>query len=504
MKFTCDRCDAQYMISDEKVGPNGVKVRCKKCSHVILVRRAVENGAAAAEAPVTAPAPAAGRIGRGAGRGAGPGVRQRLRRRPRQGALAGSGPRRDPGGLARGGGRPGGAVRAARARGDRVVRGHRPGPGRAAAARRGPAQVGGRRHRPRLAGVAPGHGRLGRAHRGLRPVRVPRPDRSRRDAPAGAAGPASPGPPTVAVAAAEPRRMADVSWKPVGASALAALASEEIAEQSSEPQVRVQAGGERRVARGRPSRRRWGRSYRGHPAADQGARVDRRGADAEVHGRPGHRADPEEAELDPRAHLRDRAARPGAARRRWLRRLRAVPAPQARARRPGSGRGGRAHARTSPAARPGEARARARDRDACPGRDRIGPAHPGDRHACAAPGPAGNDRGRRPSHAAGGGQGTGEAQARARQAGRASPAPRRRRTSLRPGRSGSRRPSLRPDRRRSPPPRRRATTSWTSTRTATPRSTRRWAGRGAAGARSTCRPRQVAGMPSRSASRTPR
>src|SRR5512141_2639188 len=65
MKFTCDRCDAQYMISDEKVGPNGVKVRCKKCSHVILVRRAVENGAAAAEKPVVTPAPAPGGSGEG-------------------------------------------------------------------------------------------------------------------------------------------------------------------------------------------------------------------------------------------------------------------------------------------------------------------------------------------------------------------------------------------------------------------------------------------------------
>ncbi|BDG04937.1 adventurous gliding motility protein GltJ [Anaeromyxobacter oryzae] len=66
MKFTCERCDAQYMISDEKVGPNGVKVRCKKCSNVILVRRAVENGAVAAEAPARAaeaPAPAPGGTG---------------------------------------------------------------------------------------------------------------------------------------------------------------------------------------------------------------------------------------------------------------------------------------------------------------------------------------------------------------------------------------------------------------------------------------------------------
>ncbi len=67
MKFTCDRCDAQYMISDAKVGPNGVKVRCKKCSHVILVKRATENGAAAAEAPAPAPAPAPSAGGTGEG-----------------------------------------------------------------------------------------------------------------------------------------------------------------------------------------------------------------------------------------------------------------------------------------------------------------------------------------------------------------------------------------------------------------------------------------------------
>src|SRR5690348_2733235 len=40
MKFFCDQCNAQYMIADEKVGPKGVKVKCKKCSHVILVKPA--------------------------------------------------------------------------------------------------------------------------------------------------------------------------------------------------------------------------------------------------------------------------------------------------------------------------------------------------------------------------------------------------------------------------------------------------------------------------------
>ena len=40
MRFSCDSCGAQYMISDEKVGPNGVKVRCKKCGNVVSVKHA--------------------------------------------------------------------------------------------------------------------------------------------------------------------------------------------------------------------------------------------------------------------------------------------------------------------------------------------------------------------------------------------------------------------------------------------------------------------------------
>ncbi|HLL54821.1 MAG TPA: GYF domain-containing protein, partial [Myxococcaceae bacterium] len=39
MRFVCDSCRAQYMISDDKVGAKGVKVRCKKCGFVILVRK---------------------------------------------------------------------------------------------------------------------------------------------------------------------------------------------------------------------------------------------------------------------------------------------------------------------------------------------------------------------------------------------------------------------------------------------------------------------------------
>jgi predicted Zn finger-like uncharacterized protein len=60
MKFSCDSCGATYMISDEKVGPNGVRVRCKKCGNQITVRRAFEAPVLERTAPAMAPAPAAG------------------------------------------------------------------------------------------------------------------------------------------------------------------------------------------------------------------------------------------------------------------------------------------------------------------------------------------------------------------------------------------------------------------------------------------------------------
>ncbi|MBJ6762134.1 adventurous gliding motility protein GltJ [Myxococcaceae bacterium JPH2] len=63
MRFVCDSCRAQYMISDDKVGSKGVKVRCKKCGHTILVRPAgapsVKEGSPEI-APVETTPPAAG------------------------------------------------------------------------------------------------------------------------------------------------------------------------------------------------------------------------------------------------------------------------------------------------------------------------------------------------------------------------------------------------------------------------------------------------------------
>lgn len=50
MRFVCESCRAQYMINDEKVGPKGVKVRCRKCGYVIHVKR-TDAPVAATKAP---------------------------------------------------------------------------------------------------------------------------------------------------------------------------------------------------------------------------------------------------------------------------------------------------------------------------------------------------------------------------------------------------------------------------------------------------------------------
>lgn len=68
MKITCSACQAQYTIADEKVPPQGARVRCRKCQAVFSISptTAVEKGAQSrpaaadpvAQAPA-APAPAA-------------------------------------------------------------------------------------------------------------------------------------------------------------------------------------------------------------------------------------------------------------------------------------------------------------------------------------------------------------------------------------------------------------------------------------------------------------
>lgn len=51
MKIECDKCGAKYSIADEKVRGKTFKIRCKKCSNVIIVR---DKGAAAAGAAAAA------------------------------------------------------------------------------------------------------------------------------------------------------------------------------------------------------------------------------------------------------------------------------------------------------------------------------------------------------------------------------------------------------------------------------------------------------------------
>jgi predicted Zn finger-like uncharacterized protein len=50
MKIVCDSCSTKYSISDDKVRGKVFKIRCKKCSHIIVVRGAGEGPAAPAEA----------------------------------------------------------------------------------------------------------------------------------------------------------------------------------------------------------------------------------------------------------------------------------------------------------------------------------------------------------------------------------------------------------------------------------------------------------------------
>lgn len=55
MIVQCEKCRTKFRIADERVSPNGVKVRCSRCAHVFVARR--EDGAPTGntEIPPTAP-----------------------------------------------------------------------------------------------------------------------------------------------------------------------------------------------------------------------------------------------------------------------------------------------------------------------------------------------------------------------------------------------------------------------------------------------------------------
>jgi predicted Zn finger-like uncharacterized protein len=54
MKIVCDSCGTKYSISDDKVRGKVFKIRCKKCSHIIVVRGTEQAGATPAAAPAAA------------------------------------------------------------------------------------------------------------------------------------------------------------------------------------------------------------------------------------------------------------------------------------------------------------------------------------------------------------------------------------------------------------------------------------------------------------------
>jgi predicted Zn finger-like uncharacterized protein len=66
VKFLCDQCKAKYQIADEKVAGKTVRMKCRKCGHLIEVRAAVTETSAASDSgpppPSDIPAPLAGAV----------------------------------------------------------------------------------------------------------------------------------------------------------------------------------------------------------------------------------------------------------------------------------------------------------------------------------------------------------------------------------------------------------------------------------------------------------
>ncbi|MEJ7734939.1 MAG: zinc-ribbon domain-containing protein [Polyangiaceae bacterium] len=59
MKFLCDNCKAKYQIGDEKVAGKTVRMKCRKCGHLIQVHASVTESSVARGLPGhTAAAPA--------------------------------------------------------------------------------------------------------------------------------------------------------------------------------------------------------------------------------------------------------------------------------------------------------------------------------------------------------------------------------------------------------------------------------------------------------------
>src|SRR5215470_14775469 len=47
MKFLCDNCKAKYQIGDEKVAGRTVRMKCRRCGHLITVSASVTESSVA-------------------------------------------------------------------------------------------------------------------------------------------------------------------------------------------------------------------------------------------------------------------------------------------------------------------------------------------------------------------------------------------------------------------------------------------------------------------------
>ena len=52
MKFFCEQCKAKYQIADDKVAGKTVRMKCRKCGHLIEVEASVTETSVAGKAPV--------------------------------------------------------------------------------------------------------------------------------------------------------------------------------------------------------------------------------------------------------------------------------------------------------------------------------------------------------------------------------------------------------------------------------------------------------------------
>src|SRR6202012_225894 len=51
VKFFCEQCKAKYQIADEKVAGKTVRMKCRKCGHLIEVKAEVTETSVASKAP---------------------------------------------------------------------------------------------------------------------------------------------------------------------------------------------------------------------------------------------------------------------------------------------------------------------------------------------------------------------------------------------------------------------------------------------------------------------